>query len=66
LISLAYSSTANQVIIPIQNILGLGEEARMNNPSHDKNNWTWRLDMNDITSGIEQQLLNFARVFGKI
>ncbi|MEH1922455.1 4-alpha-glucanotransferase [Nostoc sp.] len=42
LIRLALSSIANQAIIPLQDILGLGNEARMNFPSVAEGNWEWR------------------------
>ena len=43
LIRLAMMSIANTVITPMQDILGLGEEARMNRPSVTRGNWEWRL-----------------------
>jgi 4-alpha-glucanotransferase len=43
LIRLAMMSVANTVITPMQDILGLGEEARMNRPSVTRGNWEWRL-----------------------
>jgi 4-alpha-glucanotransferase len=42
-IRLAMMSVANKVIIPMQDVLGLGEEARMNLPATTKGNWEWRL-----------------------
>ncbi len=42
-------SPANTVIIPIQDILGLGTEARMNLPGTEGNNWHWRLKPNALT-----------------
>ncbi|MBW4644127.1 MAG: 4-alpha-glucanotransferase [Goleter apudmare HA4340-LM2] len=42
LIRLALSSIANQAIIPLQDVLGLGTEARMNFPSIAEGNWEWR------------------------
>ncbi len=41
-IKAAYSSVANFVIIPMQDVLNLGSEARMNFPSKLGGNWTWR------------------------
>lgn len=49
LIRLAQSSIANLAIIPIQDILGLGKEARMNNPATNCGNWQWRLTSKQIT-----------------
>lgn len=42
LIRVAYASVANIVIIPMQDILKLGTEARMNFPSTTGGNWSWR------------------------
>jgi 4-alpha-glucanotransferase len=50
LITLAYASTASVAIIPMQDVLGLDEEARFNTPASLDNNWTWRLKRNDLTS----------------
>ncbi len=42
LIRLALSSVANQAIIPLQDLCGLGSEARMNFPGKGEGNWGWR------------------------
>ncbi|MEZ0247873.1 MAG: 4-alpha-glucanotransferase [Thermoproteus sp.] len=42
-IRLVYSSVADVAIVPIQDFLGLGPEARMNKPGTRGGNWTWRL-----------------------
>jgi len=57
LIKLAMSSRANLAIIAMQDILGLGQHARMNLPgSIAKENWTWRLDKNLTTSSTISKL----------
>ena len=57
LVRLAMNSAANLAIIPLQDILGLGADARMNLPvTVDKNNWTWRLGKNQITPAIINKL----------
>jgi 4-alpha-glucanotransferase len=43
LIELAYSSVAALAIVPMQDVLGLGSEARMNTPGVEAGNWSWRL-----------------------
>lgn len=43
LIRLAYMSVAKYCIIPMQDLLGLGKEARMNTPGTSKGNWEWRI-----------------------
>ena len=42
LIRAAFASVANTAIIPLQDVLGLGSEARMNLPSSKEGNWGWR------------------------
>jgi 4-alpha-glucanotransferase len=43
LLSLVTGSAADMVIFPVQDLLGLGSEARMNTPGKEEGNWTWRL-----------------------
>jgi 4-alpha-glucanotransferase len=55
-ISLAMNSKANTVIIPLQDILGLGTNARMNIPGTVGNNWEWRFKKNKLTSNIIERM----------
>jgi 4-alpha-glucanotransferase len=43
-IELIWSSCAKLAIVPVQDIMGLGDEARMNTPGTPNGNWGWRLD----------------------
>ncbi len=49
-IKLALSSVAELSIVPFQDVLGLGAEARMNNPSQPTGNWQWRVTANQLAS----------------
>jgi 4-alpha-glucanotransferase len=49
LIELALSSRARLAIVPLQDVLGLGSEARMNRPGVAEGNWGWRLDAGALT-----------------
>ncbi len=60
-IKYAYDSKARLVIVPMQDILGLDESARMNVPGVAKGNWTWRLKSNSITEEIINRLINLKR-----
>lgn len=51
-IRLAHSSVANQAIIPLQDILGLDTEDRMNFPGRDIGNWSWRYQSSALTKEI--------------
>src|SRR5712691_10221860 len=42
LIRLALGSRAGLAVVPAQDVLGLGSEARMNTPGHASGNWSWR------------------------
>lgn len=43
LVAAAWASAADTVVAPIQDLLELGDEARMNTPGTDEGNWLWRL-----------------------
>jgi 4-alpha-glucanotransferase len=62
LINLAASSIANLVIIPLQDILGLGQEARMNHPGRTAGNWLWRLRPGQITPHISGKLKRLTQI----
>ena len=48
LIELALSSRAALAMVPLQDVLGLGSEARMNRPGETYGNWTWRFGPRDL------------------
>jgi len=50
LIELALSSRAQVAIVPVQDVLGLGSEARLNTPGRPDGNWKWRLRRGQLTS----------------
>ena len=49
LLELALSSRAALAMIPAQDVLGLGSEARMNTPGRVEGNWAWRLEHGQLT-----------------
>jgi 4-alpha-glucanotransferase len=56
LIELAYRSRAAVAIVPAQDVLGLGSEARMNTPGRGTGNWSWRLEPGQLTDELAQRL----------
>lgn len=64
-IRLAMMSVANHVIIPMQDVLGLGGDSRMNRPSISRGNWEWRLRTEQITEEIAQKLLEMTLIYGR-
>ncbi|WP_066375201.1 4-alpha-glucanotransferase [Anabaena sp. CA = ATCC 33047] len=65
LIRLALSSIANQAIIPLQDILGLGTEARMNFPSVAEGNWDWRYEPKALTEQLSDRLKILTKLYGR-
>ena len=65
LIRLAMMSVANTVIIPMQDILGLGDEARMNVPSVARGNWGWRLLPEQLTVELASRVATMTRLYGR-
>ena len=65
LIHLAMRSVAKDCIIPIQDHLGLGNEARMNQPGTVGFNWRWRLTPGQLTDVLAQELLALAKCTGR-
>jgi 4-alpha-glucanotransferase len=64
-IRLALASVANLVIIPIQDYLGLGNEARINKPSTVGDNWKWRLRDNEITDDLLRKINKVTKIYGR-
>jgi 4-alpha-glucanotransferase len=56
LIEIAMRSRASLAIVPAQDVLGLGSEARMNRPGQTYGNWTWRLAPGRLTDELAQRV----------
>jgi 4-alpha-glucanotransferase len=65
MIRLAMMSVADTAVIPMQDLLGLGVEARMNDPSKMEGNWRWRLAENPVTSELTGRLRDMTRIYGR-
>ncbi len=65
LIRLAMMSVADMAIIPMQDIIGLGEEARMNRPSTSDGNWEWRLLSEQLTPSLIKRFLQITKIYGR-
>ena len=61
----ALSSVADLAIIPIQDYLGLGAEARINTPSTIGNNWTWRLQNHEISPQLIEKIKTMVKMYGR-
>jgi 4-alpha-glucanotransferase len=65
LIRLVMMSVADTVIFPMQDILGLGAEARMNLPSTREDNWEWRLPPELLTPRVAERLREMTEIYGR-
>ncbi len=57
------ASVADTVLIPLQDVLGLGSEARMNQPATIGGNWRWRYRPEMLTAEIAQRLAELTRTY---
>jgi 4-alpha-glucanotransferase len=65
MIRLALSSVGNLSIIPLQDVLGLGQEARMNYPGRLEGNWQWRYTADMLTSALASRLFELTMLYGR-
>jgi 4-alpha-glucanotransferase len=65
MIRAAYTSVAETAIIPVQDILSLGSDARMNTPGQEKDNWTWRLRPAALTREHSEHLRRLGVIAGR-
>ncbi len=62
-IRMAFSSVARWAIFPIQDLLGLGSESRMNLPGTSQGNWEWRFTDARLTPAITKRLTELTRLY---
>ena len=65
LIAAVLNSVANTAVIPVQDLLGLGTEARMNEPGTTAGNWTWRLRPGQLDSDIVDRMARLTLETGR-
>jgi 4-alpha-glucanotransferase len=58
-------STAAWAVVPMQDILGLGAEARMNRPSTLGGNWAWRMAEGAFSQELAEELAELSRLYGR-
>jgi 4-alpha-glucanotransferase len=66
LIRTAFTSVAQSAIVPMQDILGLGTEARMNRPGAKDDNWNWRMRAGALTHEHAGRLRRLAEISGRL
>jgi 4-alpha-glucanotransferase len=65
LIRAALASVANTVIVPMQDVLGLGSEARMNLPGRASGNWGFRFSWDQVTPEIVKRLRTLVDTYDR-
>ncbi len=61
----AFGSIAAFAIVPLQDVLGIGEEGRMNTPGVGMNNWAWRYCQNALSDELAESLAKITRIYGR-
>jgi 4-alpha-glucanotransferase len=57
------ASVADTVLFPLQDVLGVGSEGRMNLPGTSSGNWRWRFRQEDLTSAISARLRQLVETY---
>ncbi len=65
LIRSALASVARLAIIPMQDILMLGSEHRMNTPGTEQGNWTWRFSWDQVSDELPRKLARLTALYGR-
>ena len=65
LMRVAMQSVAKIAIIPMQDVLGLGPEARMNLPAKQQGNWRWRMRPGQTTARLAERLRKLTETCGR-
>ena len=61
-----WSSNADTAIVTMQDLLGLGSEARMNFPSTTKDNWQWRAKPDYITDELTEKVKHYTALYQRL
>ena len=62
---MAMQSVARLAILPVQDVLALNEEHRMNTPGEGGHSWQWRLQPEQLTDEVSDRLLNLTQMTGR-
>jgi 4-alpha-glucanotransferase len=65
MIRAALMSVADTAIVPLQDVLGIGSEGRMNLPGRGTGNWRWRFRRGALGDGLAQRLGELTRIYGR-
>lgn len=60
------ASVAATAVVPLQDLLGLGTDARMNLPNSTSGNWSWRFGADALTESLAERLRELTELYGRI
>ena len=60
-----FAAVADTALVPLQDVLGLGTEARMNLPNSTAGNWAWRFKKKALTTKARARLKELAELYGR-
>lgn len=66
LINMVFNSASHTAIVPMQDLLGLGNEARMNMPGEAQGNWGWRVLAEQLTDAVANNLRVITEYSGRL
>jgi 4-alpha-glucanotransferase len=66
MVRLAYASVADTAVVPMQDLMSLDNEARMNFPGKTGGWWTWRYRPEMLTAQIANRLTEITELFGRV
>ncbi len=66
LIRLAMSAVSDLAVTQLQDLLGLETESRMNSPSQELGNWSWRYEAGALTPEIRDRLRSMTEIYGRL
>lgn len=66
MIRVAHLSPSDLAIVPVQDLLGLGSEARMNRPGTVRGNWRWRLEGRELTPALARRLRSLTEASDRL
>lgn len=65
LIEMAFSTNAETAIVPMQDILALDGDCRINTPGTTEGNWSWRFEWEQLTEDYQQQFKKLVKISGR-
>ncbi|HTY51127.1 MAG TPA: 4-alpha-glucanotransferase [Steroidobacteraceae bacterium] len=66
LVRAVLGSVAQLAVIPAQDVLGLGSEARLNTPGTATGNWSWQLPAQAFTPELQRRYAELNRIYGRV